>query len=58
MSQIKCECGYEIRVIGRGEKGLCNVVKASDSQETRYSGNYDECVKWLADRAVKVTNHT
>ncbi len=54
MYQIKAAGGYEIRVVGKGEKGLCLVVKTSDSQDTRFSGTYAECVKWLAERALKV----
>jgi hypothetical protein len=55
MYQIKCECGYEIQVVGKGEKGLCRVVQATSSEHTvRFTGTYAECEKWLADRAVKV----
>ncbi|AMV24606.1 hypothetical protein VT84_13990 [Gemmata sp. SH-PL17] len=52
MYQIKCECGYEIRVIGKGENGLCKVVKA-DSNHEAFSGTYAQCEKWLSDRGVK-----
>jgi hypothetical protein len=55
MYQIKCECGYEIHVVGKGEQGLCRVVKATGGEQTvRFHGTYAECEKWLADRAVKV----
>lgn len=53
MYQIKFEGGYEIQVIGKGEKGLCRV---QDSQQRIvFTGTYAECEKWLNGRAVKVT---
>lgn len=53
MYQIQCECGYQIQVIGKGEKGMCQIVK-SPYPDAVYTGTYDECVKWLMDRAVRV----
>lgn len=42
--------GWEIVVIGHGEKGLCQV---RDRQEAvRHSGTYAECEQWLRDRAM------
>lgn len=41
----KINNGYEIQVIGSGDKGLCRVM-TNDSQE-KFTGTYDECVKWL-----------
>lgn len=51
MYQIKCQNGYEIQVIGKGEKGLCRVQDGR--QRIVFTGTYAECEKWLADRAVK-----
>ncbi len=50
MYQIKCTCGYEIHVIGKGENGLCRVVR---DNQTAFAGTYAECETWLAARAVK-----
>lgn len=52
MYQILCECGYEIQVIGTGENGLCRV--ADQNNRIVFHGTYGECVKWLADRAVRL----
>jgi hypothetical protein len=51
MYQIKAQCGYEIQVIGKGEQGLCRVVK--DDREC-YRGTYAECARWLKQRAVGI----
>lgn len=55
MYQIKCSSGYEIVVVGKGKNGLCRVVKSSVSHAAVFAGTYAQCVRWLADRAVKVT---
>ncbi len=52
MFQIKCGNGYEIQVIGKGERGLCRVE--SHDNRTVFSGTYAQCKRWLLDRAVKV----
>lgn len=55
MYQVKCTCGYEIVVVGRGERGRCKVVQpSSGSWVAKFEGTYTECARWLAARAVKV----
>jgi hypothetical protein len=46
----KLNNGYEIQVIGKGEKGPCRVADANGNQ--KFSGTYDECVAWLRDRGL------
>ncbi len=50
MYQIKCQCGYEIHRIGKGENGLSRVER---DNVTRFTGTYAQCVAWLSARAVK-----
>lgn len=52
MFQVKCQNGYEIHVIGKGENGLCRV--ANHDHQIVFTGTYAQCEKWLNDRAVKV----
>lgn len=52
MYQLKAQNGYEIQVIGRGDKGLCRVEDAEN--RIVYTGTYEECVAWLAARAVRM----
>lgn len=50
ISGRKINNGYEIQVIGQGDKGLCRVV---DREYTvRFSGTYHECVAWLQARGL------
>lgn len=56
MYQIKATNGYEIRVIGKGENGLCEVADANG--KTVKTGTYAECEKYLMDRAVKIIYHS
>ncbi len=51
MYQIKYTNGYEIQVIGKGEKGLCRIADA-DNKIVK-SGTYAECEKWLKARSVR-----
>lgn len=52
MYQIKYQEGHEIRVIGKGENGLCKVAKATSSNDRElFSGTYDH--KWLSDRGIR-----
>jgi hypothetical protein len=57
MYQIKCTSGYEIVVVGRGENGTCRVIQpSSGSYEAKFTGTYAQCLRWFADRSVKVTH--
>jgi hypothetical protein len=51
--QVKATGGWEIQVIGGGEKDLCRV--ADRHQQTHYTGTYAECEGWLRARGVEVT---
>lgn len=42
--------GYEIQVIGKGDKGLCRVV--DNLYAVKFSGTYDECVAWVKERGL------
>lgn len=44
--------GYEIQVIGNGQRGLCRVSNGNGIE--KYNGTYAECVKWLVDRKMLV----
>jgi len=50
MYQINFQNGYQIQVIGRGEKGICRVVDRH--QNIMFSGVYAACETWLNNRAV------
>lgn len=53
MYQIKYSDGYEIQVVGKGDKGLCRVRKSTSTvQHDAFAGTYDECCQWLADRGM------
>lgn len=56
MYQIKFGGGYEIRVIGRGENGLCKVAKSTSGNDAeKFSGTCAECEQWLAERGIQRT---
>lgn len=52
MYQVPAQNGYEIHVIGKGENALCR-IQDKNSRQVHY-GTYDECIKWLHDRALKL----
>lgn len=52
MYQIKCTCGLEIQVIGKGDNGLARVVR-QHSQHVEFVGPWPAVEKWLADRGVE-----
>lgn len=55
MYQVKYTAGYEIQVIGQGEKGLCRVT--DNHNAIQISGTYSECEKWLSDRKIAQHGH-
>ena len=52
MYQIKAQAGYEIQVIGKGERGHCRVV--NNLYSICCKGTYAECVAWLLDRGIRL----
>jgi hypothetical protein len=48
MYQLKATCGYEIQVI----EDLCLVE--DHNNRTQFQGTYEQCVKWLNDRGVRM----
>lgn len=56
MYQIKAQNGYEIQVIGKGDRGVCRVVKATSGEHiVAFTGTYAACTRWLTARGLKVT---
>ncbi len=51
MFQIKFQNGYEIQVIGKGDRGLCRVQNRQ--HRVVHTGTYDECERWLHNRSVR-----
>jgi hypothetical protein len=52
MYQIKCNCGLEIQVIGKGENGFARVIRQG-SQRVEFAGAWPAVEQWLADRGVE-----
>lgn len=51
MYQVKFTSGYEIHIIGKGEKGLCRVVNSIGF--IVYESTYAACERWLNARTVR-----